>query len=284
MDRFHSSSPFSPYHDYSLLRNQQDSGSSFHSHDPCNLLTLEADGSSHMDTLETTPFFLNIKPGFLSSQTLRNIISDSSYMEEVDALTQNGRVESYGVEPKPFQSKNPHNMPGMGHPMGNDPPPRLRLVDDGVVQARYPGLTRKEIQKAAYNFGQAAIGNHMMKKIRQGEYNSFMSGTMGRDEEFINSLMSWSISYKRKRDFKRVWNRRYRRFLINKPSHLEHNRNVALRRITKKFLGADAVKWINYNIRREDYQKLYFDILHVYRRGIRDVRRFSLREFSSSTR
>ena len=171
------------------------------------------------------------------------------------------------------------NMPP--REMGNNDPPRLTAMQVRV-QNRYSRLTSKQIQKAAYNFGHAAIGNYMKKKVRDGYYNRFMSVDLRKDEDFIKSLRQCTISYHLKSDFKRVW--MCDEFLNDEPANLENNQNVALKRITEKFLREDALNWINHKVRREDYRALYVDILQAYRRGINNLEEFSLTAFTSSTR
>ena len=124
----------------------------------------------------------------------------------------------------------------------------------------------------------------MKNKVRHGDYDNFMKVKLGSDENFINSLKRCTISYHLKEDFERVWDSIYDELLSNEGRNLEHNQNVALKRITQHFFMEDAVEWINTKIRRKDYRLLYLDILPAYIRGIKDVKKFSLEEFGSSNR
>ena len=248
------SPPSSPSHDgFSFLYGSPHSNQSLISHDPDHFFTLENDSNY------TQPFETNLPSNTLnhwlpSSNTVCNIMSD---IEEGVALAMNERVEPIDVQP----SRTPIEL---------------------SIAERYPQLTSKKIQKAAYNFGHAAIGNHMKKKVRDGDYDSFMRIKLGRDEDFIRSLRRnlRDISYHLKSDFKRVWKCK----LSNKLANLEYNQNVVLRKITKQFFREDASNWIDNKTRREDYRALYGEILQTYRNGIKNVDQFSLREFSSKKR
>lgn len=159
-----------------------------------------------------------------------------------------------------------------------DEPPKLTVME---VRNKHPDLTPEEIQDASYNFGVTAVGNEMTTLLRQGRYDNFMEVNFSRDKKFIEYRKTCPVSYHLIGDFKRVW--KYNEFLSNEPENFEHNQNVALKKITEEFFRKDVFNWINNKTRGgHKYSDLYVDILQAYRRGIRNVKNFSLKEFSSS--
>ena len=164
----------------------------------------------------------------------------------------------------------------------NDPP----ILTKEQVWRNHPQIPHIDIQKAAYNFGEACIGHKMVNKVIRGDYDRFMGVDLGRDEDFIKSLKNGlsqrTISYHLQEDFEIVW--RYEDFLNNEPANLEDNQNVALKKITEKYFEGDALNWIENDTRRKDLRPLYREeILNEYRRGINNVDEFSLEAFSSSS-
>lgn len=143
----------------------------------------------------------------------------------------------------------------------------------------YPPITRKVIQKAAFNFGKTAIGTYMMKLIiKKRRYDQFLRVTLQKDENFIKSFKEFckTVNYKTRKDFKFVWGT-FGDFQLS--NNVPYNHYVALKKITKRFLETDVSSWIETRIKRRDYKPIYQRCVEVYLQGIDDVDRFDFSWF-----
>ena len=261
----------------------------------------EVDSNFYADHCETNPTLRKLK-FYLSSTKMVNMFSTIDSEEDLvqiknERVDANELVDPIDIEP-PVDIENADDTEEdhkneraetneMGNPIDIEPqvevededePPRLTVTE---VRKKHQNLTPEEIQKASYNFGVTAVGNEMTSHLSQGRYDNFMEVNLGRDQEFIEYRKTCPVSYHLIRDFKRVW--KCNEFLSNEPENLEHNQNVALKKITEEFFREDVFNWINDKTRGEHkYRDLYMDILQAYRRGIRNVKNFSLKEFGSS--
>ena len=142
----------------------------------------------------------------------------------------------------------------------------------------FPKITGKDIQKATFNFGKTAIGTYMLKLIKKGSYDRFLNDSLKRDESFIKGFKEFClrVDYRSRHDFKFVW-RSYDNF--HATNNGEYNFYVALKKVTKEFLGRDAYVWIEKKTKRKDYIPIYRRIAQVYRKGIENVEYFEFSEF-----
>lgn len=142
----------------------------------------------------------------------------------------------------------------------------------------FPQITSKDIQKATFNFGKTAIGTYMMKLIKNGWYDKFLSETLRRDELFIKDFKVFClrVDYSTRHDFKFVW-RCYGNFQASNNGL--YNFYVALKKVTQEFLGKEVAIWIEKKTKRKDYIPIYRRIADVYSKGIQNVEYFEFSEF-----
>lgn len=142
----------------------------------------------------------------------------------------------------------------------------------------YPEITKKDIQKAPFNFGKAAIGTYMMKLIKKGKYDKFLKQILQLSGSFIKNFKEFCcrVNYKTRNDFKFVWS-------INRNFELYgfYNFFIALKKVTKEFLKIDVFTWIEKRTKRKDYRPIYRRCAQVYSQGLENIENFDFEEFFS---
>ena len=140
----------------------------------------------------------------------------------------------------------------------------------------YPEITKKDIQKAPFNFGKTAIGTYMIKLIKKGKYDKFLKLNLQLNESFIKNFKAFccKINYKTRNDFKCVWSIK---------NDFEYNGLykffIALKKVTKEFLQTDVFTWIEKRTKRKDYRPIYRRCVHVYSQGLENIENFDFEEF-----
>lgn len=145
----------------------------------------------------------------------------------------------------------------------------------------YPEITKKEIQKAPFNFGKTAIGTYMMKLIKKGKYDKFLKLTLKLNDSLIKHFQEFccKVSYKTRNDFKFVWS-------FNGDFESSHYNGlysffIVLKKVTKEFLKTDVFTWIEKRTKRKDYSPIYRRCVQVYTKGLENIENFDFEEFFS---
>ena len=143
-------------------------------------------------------------------------------------------------------------------------------------------ITKKDIQKAPFNFGKTAIANYMMKLIKKDKYDKFLKLTLQLHESFIKNFKEFccKVNYKTQNDFKFVWS-------INADYESSHYNGlysffIVLKKVTKEFLKTDVFTWIEKRTKRKDYRPIYRRCAQVYSNGLENIENFDFKEFFSN--
>ena len=257
--------------------------------------TRDIDHHSSGDSMDFTTFMM--KSQIFTSPKVIDMVSDNDIPPKIP-FHQNEQIQMhvelvYEPEENEPMHEEPNNIPfhqnehiQMHEELNNvlvyEPiQPNLMTFEELPTEThrQYPSITRKDIQKAPFNFGKTAIGTYMMKLIiKKGRYDKFLRVTLQKDENFIETFKEFckTVNYKTRKDFKFVWGT-FGDFQLS--NNVPYNHYVALKKITKRFLETDVASWIETRIKRRDYKPIYQRCVEVYLQGIDDLDRFDFSWF-----